>query len=287
MLNYYKLKRNPMVQTFKKKVKLDAYKYAYIFVIFILLTSCFSDAHAQSYSYQNSLSAKEQLKTMFAKINREMIPTYLLSSKYASNGFKVEAKCIDEAYKANIENINASLTFRWGIKLPNKSIRWIDTNSSSVFIPIEDKDAVIFLKIIDSNGKESPLQSVKCTATDIFYASNNRLLLDTDKKVYKEDGTMYSYKYGKIYLTRDTSLPKEYQGAIWTSTKAKVYSPFSNTYVIPVSGGEMSIKNIIPQEELDYITHNTQVGHTCLYTIALLNPEYKFIQIIPVTIKIK
>ena len=276
-----------MIKTFKKQVKLDAYKYAYIFVMFILFASCFSDANAQNHLHQNSLSAKEQQNRMFAKINREIVPTYLLSSKHDPYGFEVEAKCIDGTYRDNIDNVNASLTFRWGVKFPNKSIRWIDTNIPSVFIPIEDKDAVVFLKIIDSNGKESPLQSVKCTATDVFYASNNRLLLDTEEKVYKEDGTVYSYKYGKIYLTRDASLPKEYQGDIWTSTKAKVYSPFNSTYVVPVSRGEMSIKDILPQEELDYITHNMQVGYTCLYTIALLNPEDKFIQIIPVTIKVK
>ena len=33
-----------MVQIFKKLVKLDAYKYAYIFVIVILFVSYFSDA---------------------------------------------------------------------------------------------------------------------------------------------------------------------------------------------------------------------------------------------------
>lgn len=223
----------------------------------------------------------------FSKLVYIGVPTYLLSSKHKPDGFEIEAKCIDETYKANIDNINSSLIFRWGVKFPNKDIRWIDTNSPSVFIPIEDKDAVVFLKIIDSNGKESLLQSVKCTATDIFYASNNRLLLDAAKKIYKEDGTTYSYKYGKIYLTRDISLSKEYEGDIWTSTKAKVYSPFNSTYIIPVSRGEMSIKDVLPQEELDYITHNMQVDHTCLYTIALLNPEDKFIQIIPVTIKIK
>ena len=223
----------------------------------------------------------------FSKLVYIGVPTYLLSSKHKPDGFEIEAKCIDETYKANIDNINSSLIFRWGVKFPNKDIRWIDTNSPSVFIPIEDKDAVVFLKIIDSNRKESLPQSVKCTATDIFYASNNRLLLDAAKKIYKEDGTTYSYKYGKIYLTRDISLSKEYEGDIWTSTKAKVYSPFNSTYIIPVSRGEMSIKDVLPQEELDYITHNMQVDHTCLYTIALLNPEDKFIQIIPVTIKIK
>ena len=138
----------------------------------------------------------------FSKLVYIGVPTYLLSSKHKPDGFEIEAKCIDETYKANIDNINSSLIFRWGVKFPNKDIRWIDTNSPSVFIPIEDKDAVVFLKIIDSNGKESLLQSVKCTATDIFYASNNRLLLDAAKKIYKEDGTTYSYKYGKIYLTR-------------------------------------------------------------------------------------
>jgi len=192
----------------------------------------------------------------FSKLVYIGVPTYLLSSKHKPDGFEIEAKCIDETYKANIDNINSSLIFRWGVKFPNKDIRWIDTNSPSVFIPIEDKDAVVFLKIIDSNGKESLPQSVKCTATDIFYASNNRLLLDAAKKIYKEDGTTYSYKYGKIYLTRDISLSKEYEGDIWTSTKAKVYSPFNSTYIIPVSRGEMSIKDVLPQEELDYITHN-------------------------------
>lgn len=124
----------------------------------------------------------------FSKLVYIGVPTYLLSSKHKPDGFEIEAKCIDETYKANIDNINSSLIFRWGVKFPNKDIRWIDTNSPSVFIPIEDKDAVVFLKIIDSNGKESLLQSVKCTATDIFYASNNRLLLDAAKKYTKKMG---------------------------------------------------------------------------------------------------
>lgn len=35
----------------------------------------------------------------------------------------------------------------------------------------------------------------------------------------------------------------------------------------PVSRGEMSIKDILPQEELDHITHNIQIGYTCLYNV--------------------
>ena len=197
-----------MVQIFKKLVKLDAYKYAYIFVIVILFASYFSDAKGTvvwstsdasiGTTNQNGILTiskngcvyviGETNGMKFSKLVYIGVPTYLLSSKHKPDGFEIEAKCIDETYKANIDNINSSLIFRWGVKFPNKDIRWIDTNSPSVFIPIEDKDAVVFLKIIDSNGKESPLLSVKCTATDIFYAANNRLLLDAAKKYTKKMG---------------------------------------------------------------------------------------------------
>lgn len=67
-----------MAQILKKLVKLDAYKYAYIFVIVILFASYFSDANAQKSSYQNNLSIKEQLNKMFVKINRKIVPTGFL-----------------------------------------------------------------------------------------------------------------------------------------------------------------------------------------------------------------
>lgn len=215
------------------------------------------------------------------------MPNYILSSSHEPNGFLVEAKSFGELYKNDIDKINEILTFRWGVKFPNQNIYWIDTNSPSVFVPLDGKNAVVYLKVVDLNGNESPIQNIKCEAKDVFYASNNRLLMDKAQKLYKDDGTPYSYKYGKIYLTRDASLPDQYQSAIWTSTKATVYSPFSSTYTIPVSRGEMSIKDILPQEEMNFITSNTPIGKSCLYTIALLNPEDKFIQFIPVTVSLK
>ncbi|THC82831.1 hypothetical protein E7X23_25555, partial [Bacteroides fragilis] len=72
--------------------------------------------------------------------------------------------------------------------------------------------------------------------------SNNRLLMDKAQKLYKDDGTPYSYKYGKIYLTRDASLPDQYQSAIWTSTKATVYSPFSTLTVMSLLFKISSVK---------------------------------------------
>lgn len=88
-------------------------------------------------------------------------------------------------------------------------------------------------------------------------------------------------------MTRDASLPSDYQHDIWTSTKAVVFSPFANQYNVLVTRGEISIKNILPQEELNYVISNSDTGQTNIYTIALLNPEDKIIQFLPFTITLK
>lgn len=144
-----------------------------------------------------------------------------------------------------------------------------------------------FFKVHDANGNESIPQSVKVNAYDVFLAENNHLKVDANSNIYKEDGSVYSYKNGKVYLTRDASLPSDYQHDIWTSTKAVVFSPFANQYNVLVTRGEISIKNILPQEELNYVISNSDTGQTNIYTIALLNPEDKIIQFLPFTITLK
>ena len=117
---------------------------------------------------------------------------------------------------------------------------------------------------------------LKCTATDIFYASNNRLLLDADKKKYtKKMGLRIHTNTARYTLLEIFLCLKNMKVTSGLLRKLKYIAPFNSTYIIPVSRGEMSIKDVLPQEELDYITHNMQVDHTCLYTIALLNPEDK------------
>lgn len=91
----------------------------------------------------------------------------------------------------------------------------------------------------------------------------------------------------EVYLTRNTNLPSEYQHDIWTSTKAVVFSPFSANYTIPVSKGALSIKNVLPDAELNYIIQNSTTGQAYVYTIALLNPEDKIVQLIPISITYK
>ena len=71
----------------------------------------------------------------------------------------------------------------------------------------------------------------------LLNGNNNILSIDENKNIYKENGSLYSYKNGKIYLTRDTSLPSQYQKDIWTSTKGVVFSPFSSAYDVTVTRG--------------------------------------------------
>lgn len=215
------------------------------------------------------------------------LPRYILSSKHEPGGFKIDATCIDVEYQNQLETVNKIVQFQWGVKFPDKSIEWNTTNSASIFIPLENKDAVVFFKVCDSNGRESVVQSVKASGNDVFLPTNNHIKVDGNKNIYKENGSTYSYKRGKLYLTRDTSLPTEYQRANWTAMEADVYSPFSNQYNIIVDGGEIMLKNILPEEELDYVVSNLEVGQTYTYTIALKNPQKKVIQLLPFTVTLK
>lgn len=215
------------------------------------------------------------------------LPHYVLSSQHEPGGFKIEASCIDKEFQDYIETVNKTVLFQWGVKFPDKSIVWNIANSPAIFIPLENKDAVVFFKVCDANGNESVVQSVKATGNDVFLPTNNHIKVDVNKNLYKENGSSYSYKRGKLYLTRDASLPEEYQRAIWTAMEADVFSPFSNQYNITIDGGEMMLKDILPEEELDYVVNNLEVGQTYSYTIALKNPQKKIIQFLPFTITLK
>jgi len=215
------------------------------------------------------------------------LPKYVLSAKHEPDGFKVDATCIDAEFQSHFETVNRIIQYQWGVKFPNKPIIWQITNTPSIFIPLEDKDAVVFFKIHDTNGEESTTQSIKVNAYDVFLAENNHLKVDANGNIYKEDGSVYSYKNGKVYLTRDTNLPSDYQHDIWTSTKAVVFSPFASEYNVLVTRGEIPIKDILPQDELNYVISNSDTGQTNIYTIALLNPEDKIIQFMPFTITLK
>lgn len=217
------------------------------------------------------------------------MPTYVLSANHVPGGYMINANIISTQFKNYASWINQVITFCWGVKYPGRDIAWINSHSPSIMIPLERgaDNLIVYFKQIDSNGNESPMQFVNAVSSDLFFVNNNILSVDAAKNIYKENGSLYSYKNGKIYLTRDTSLPSQYQKDIWTSTKGVVFSPFSSTYDTTVTRGEIPIKQVLPEEELNLVIQNATTGKEYVYTIALLNPEDKIIQFIPVTFKMK
>ncbi len=216
-------------------------------------------------------------------------PTYILSANHVPGGYMINANIISSQFKNYTSWINQVITFCWGVKYAGRDITWISSHSPSIMLPLEkDADNVtVYFKLIDNNENESPMQFVNAVSSDLFSVNNNILSIDENKNIYKENGSLYSYKNGKIYLTRDTSLPSQYQKDIWTSTKGVVFSPFSSAYDVTVTRGEIPIKQVLPEEELNLVIQNATTGKEYVYTIALLNPEDKIIQFIPVTFKMK
>lgn len=216
-------------------------------------------------------------------------PTYVLSANHVPGGYIINANVISTQFKNYTSWINQVITFCWGVKYEGRDITWINSHSPSIMLPLEKEsdNVTVYFKQIDSNGNEIPMQFVNAVSSDLFFVSNNILSVDENKNIYKENGSLYSYKNGKIYLTRDTSLPSQYQKDIWTSTKGVVFSPFSSTYDVTVTRGEIPIKQVLPEEELNLVIQNAATGKEHIYTVALLNPEDKIIQFIPVTFKKK
>lgn len=255
-----------------------------------------SDSSVATINQQGVLTVKNKGVTQITgrcngiSYNKKVIvglPQYILSSVHEPDGFKIEATCIDDTFIEHIETVNKVFKFHWGIKFPDQSIEWRDIDRPYLFVPLENRDAVVFFKTSDGNGNETQVQSIKTSAQDVFLITNNNIKIDNEQNIYLNDDTPYSYKYGKVYLTRNANLSSEYQDDIWTSTEAEVFGPFSTNYTLPVSRGEMSIKNILPQDELNYITNNYESGKVYLYTITLLNPEDKIIQFMPFTVTTK
>ena len=217
------------------------------------------------------------------------MPTYVLSANHVPGGYMINANIISSQFKNYSSWINQVITFCWGVKYAGRDIKWVNGHSPSIMLPLEREadNATVYFKLIDNNGNESPMQFVNAVSSDLFFVNNNILSIDKSKNIYKENGSLYSYKNGKIYLTRDTSLPSQYQKDIWTSTKGVVFSPFSTAYDVTVTRGEIPIKQVLPEEELNLVIQNATTGKEYIYTIALLNPEDKIIQFIPVTFKMK
>ena len=212
-------------------------------------------------------------------------PQYVLEATQETNGYQIDAHVIKSL--VNAEQADLVANYHWGVKYPDSPIVWSTSQEPSLFVPGQGKAPTVYFKVSDLQGQSSPVQFINVKAQPLFQVTNSALSIDSDKNLYKPNGSEYTYKYGIIYLIRNTNLPSEYQTAIWTPTKAKVFSPFGANYTIPVDGGELSVKDVIPETELTDIFQHSVSGQSQVYLVALQNPENKVMQVVPVTMTLK
>ncbi|MBR7183072.1 MAG: hypothetical protein IKD41_03655, partial [Alistipes sp.] len=71
---------------------------------------------------------------------------------------------------------------------------------------------------------------------------------------------------------------------VWIDSEQHLHIEVSDL-MYKVTFYEIPIKQVLPEEELNLVIQNATTGKEYVYTIALLNPEDKIIQFIPVTFK--
>jgi len=101
--------------------------------------------------------------------------------------------------------------------------------------------------------------------------------------LYKENKTKYLYNSARLYISYRANIPDKYKEREWMATTTMVLKPFSVTSVVDARSGGPLIKNILPQDELDYIKNNSTNNQVYRYTLILLNYSSRAIQFVPVT----
>lgn len=70
-------------------------------------------------------------------------------------------------------------------------------------------------------------------------------------------------------------------------TSAMILSPYLKTQNISARDGGPLIKNIIPEDELNYIIKGSEDGQVYNYMIILLNYKGEYVQFVPLSITYK
>lgn len=213
------------------------------------------------------------------------MPRYILAATHEPGGYEINAECIDTQFKDYLSNLNGVLKYNWGVKYPNREIRWLEADVPSLKIDLrgQNEKVVVFLEVIDALGNKSALQHIEINSQDVYVAENQNLYIDAQGVLYKENKTKYLYNSARLYISYRANIPDKYKEREWMATTAMVLKPFSVTSVIDARSGGPLIKNILPVEELDYIKNNSADNQVYRYTLILLNYKSRAIQFVPVT----
>lgn len=217
------------------------------------------------------------------------MPRFILSASHEPGGYEINAECIDSQYKDYLPNLNGVLKYNWGVKFPNREIRWVDTEASKLKVQLQGQNekVIVFLEITDANGNKTELQHIEINSQDVYVAENQNLYIDSKGELYKENKQKYSYSYARLYIAYRANIPSKYKEREWMATTAMVLKPFSVSSTIEARGGGPLIKDILLGSELDYIKNNSVDNQVYRYTLILLNYKSRAIQFIPMTFTYK
>lgn len=217
------------------------------------------------------------------------MPRYILSASHEPGGYAINAECIDAQYNDHLSKLNGVLTYNWGVKYPDKEIRWVETDVPNLMVQLQGQNekVIVFLEIADANGNKTELQHVEINSQDVYVAENQNLYIDSKGELYKENKQKYSYSYARLYIAYRVNIPDKYKEREWMATTAMVLKPFSVSSVIEARSGGPLIKDVLSSSELDYIKNNSADNQVYRYTLILLNYKSRAIQFIPITFTYK
>lgn len=217
------------------------------------------------------------------------IPRYILSTSHEPGGYRINAKCIDVEYKDELSTLNGVLKFKWGVKYPNKEIRWFVSEQSDLVVQVQGQDEklTVFLEVEDALGNKSTLQHVNVNSQDVYVSAYSAFYIDSQGMLYDSKKEWDLYESSRVYLSYSPNLPEKYKGREWMPMEAIVLSPLKGSQEIMVDNEGPLVKDILPESEFDFIKNNSTDGQTYVYTLILLNYDNKVIQFMPVSFTYK
>lgn len=217
------------------------------------------------------------------------MPRFILAASQEPNGYKVVANCIDDEYKNHLSDLEGILKYRFGRKKQGENIEWTESDKPNAFFSLGENDSktTFLFMAVDAQKNKSPLQTVDVNADEVYYATNNNLYIDASGNLYKSNKSKYSYKSGRVYIEYMDNLPEKYKERKWMNTAAMVISPYRETEKVESQDGGPLIRDIVSQQELEYISQESEEGQIHKYLLALTNYRGEYIQFIPFTITFK
>lgn len=217
------------------------------------------------------------------------IPRYILSAFHKPGGYKIEARCIDTEYKDNISKLNGVLEFNWGVKYPNKEIRWIKSDKPGLIVNMQEQNenVSVFLQVEDALGNKSKLQHIAINSQNIYISTYSKFYIDSQGELYDSNKERDFYESSRIFLDYKPNLPDKYKERQWMPINALILSPLGNSREIEVEDGGPLVMDILSEAEFDFIKTNSTENQMYTYTVVLLNFNNKVIQFIPVSFTYK